>query len=349
MSNVFDEKTEPAPPQSPKPSPTRGSAAISRNAQFRMIALVVILVIGGLILWLALRGNGSNNSAKGLRSVKAATPTQINALASSLGHPIFWLGPISGYTYELSRFSNGNVEIRYLPPGVPVGSKAEYPSVGTYPFTNASAAIDRVARKNGEVAFSIPNDGRAVFAKNRSTNVYAAYPGLDYQTEIFDPTPGAARSLAARKLAALGNPADFTFGPRAMTLPQIQVLSRGLKHPLYWVGPKTGYTYEVRQMSGGRVAIRYLPKGAPIGSSTKYLAIGTYPAQGAFGEITSLSKKSGETSINLPGGGLAVFKSTDPGDIHLAYPGSDVQIEVFDLSPAVARNLVSSGRVTSIG
>ena len=38
-----------------------------------------------------------------------------------------------------------------------------------------------------------------------------------------------------------------------------------------------------------------------------------------------------------------------PKSIHLAYPGSDYQVEVFDPSAAAARALVSSGQVEPIG
>ena len=38
--------------------------------------------------------------------------------------------------------------------------------------------------------------GVAVFPEAPGTkNVYVAYPGVDYQVEVFDPVPGAARRL----------------------------------------------------------------------------------------------------------------------------------------------------------
>jgi hypothetical protein len=230
---MFDETTEPTPPQSPKPSPPGGTGAVPRNAQFRIGALVAILVVLGIILWLALRG-GSSKPSNGALSQKAATPTQIQSLAAQVGHPIFWLGPKSGYTYELSRFANGNIEIRYLPPGASVGSKTPYLSVGTYPFTNALAGIQRVAGQRGSVASTLSDGGQAVYSKNRRTNVYAAYPGLDYQAEVYDPTPGAASSLVDHgKLAAVGDfAASLPFSARAMTLDDLRGLSSRLGHPM---------------------------------------------------------------------------------------------------------------------
>jgi hypothetical protein len=39
--------------------------------------------------------------------------------------------------------------------------------------------------------------------------------------------------------------------------------------------------------------------------------------------------KTGERA-SAPGGGLAVYNIDAPNSVYVAYPGSDVQIEVFD-------------------
>ncbi len=53
--------------------------------------------------------------------------------------------------------------------------------------------------------------------------------------------------------------------------------------------------------------------------------------------------------IKLEDGGLAVIDKSYPKSIHLAYPGSDFQVEVFHPSADQVRRLVSSGRVSTIG
>ena len=50
------------------------------------------------------------------------------------------------------------------------------------------------------------------------------------------------------------------------------------------------------------------------------------------------------TTINI-----AVVNKGYPQSIHLAYPGSDYQVEVFDPSAAKARAIVSTGQVKAIG
>jgi hypothetical protein len=54
-------------------------------------------------------------------------------------------------------------------------------------------------------------------------------------------------------------------------------------------------------------------------------------------------------TINLSHGGRGVIAKNNPNHIHLAYPGSDLQIEVFDPSAAQARQIALSGRLTPIG
>ena len=65
--------------------------------------------------------------------------------------------------------------------------------------------------------------------------------------------------------------------------------------------------------------------------------------------LKSLAKASGESSFDAPRGAIAVYSKSRPTNIYLAYPGSDVQIEVYDPSPAQARSLVASGRVVPVG
>ena len=83
---------------------------------FRISALIVILLASALIVWLILRDDGGSSSNTSAPAV-AASAAQIKALPTSLGHPVFWLGPKAGTTYELVQASNGSVFVRYLPPG----------------------------------------------------------------------------------------------------------------------------------------------------------------------------------------------------------------------------------------
>jgi hypothetical protein len=139
-------------------------------------------------------------------------------------------------------------------------------------------------------------------------------------------------------------------GPMAATPAALSALADEAGHPIYWVGPQQNRTYELTRTSSGRIFIRYLPPGVKVGNrSARYTIVGTYPVENALEILQRLSTQPGEKSVPAPGGGLAVYSMTSPGNVYVAYPGSDVQIEVFDPSAKRALRLVTSGRVAPVG
>ena len=139
-------------------------------------------------------------------------------------------------------------------------------------------------------------------------------------------------------------------GPVAATPARLRALADEVGHPVYWVGPRQNRTYELTRTSSGRIFIRYLPPSAKVGTrSARYTIVGTYPVEGALEVLQRLSTQPGEKSTPAPGGGLAVYSTSSPNNVYLAYPGTDVQIEVFDPSPKRALRLVTSGRVAPVG
>jgi hypothetical protein len=321
-----------------------------RSQRFRAGAVILLAVVGGLVLWLALRGdNGSSNS----RNASAVTEADLRSLAASLKQPIFWVGPREGYTYELVRLQNGTINVRYLPSGVDVGTEKPYLSIATYPFQNAYDALKNIKSKDA-VFVRIPKRGIAEYSKTYPQSVHAAYPGVDYQVEVYDPTPGTATGLlVSGELAYLGplTPKTAAAAPKpTATSPRaLASLAKSLGHPIYWVGAKQNYTYELTQTPSGKVFIRYLPPGVKIGAPKPYLSVGTYPVSGAFAVTKDVAKNENTQQMDVPGGGFAVYDKGYPQSIHLAFPKSDFQIEVYDPSAARARTLVSSGRVRAIG
>jgi hypothetical protein len=334
------------PPQArERPIPEPGAAPQRQNARFRAGAAIALAVIVGLIVWLALRDTGSSSTST---NAKAVSVTDIRTLAASVAHPVFWVGPKSGYTYEVTQTSNGSIYIRYLPPGEKVGAKKPYLTVATYPFAGAYEAIRKVTKQKGITPIKLAHGGLGEVAAKSPQSVHVAYPGVDYQVEVYDPTPGTATGLVATgKLAAFGSLKPPK--PRAASPTQLKALAASLGHPIYWIGRKRGYTYELVRTSQAQVYIRYLPPGVGVGASGQYLTVATYPFPGAFDAILKLAQQQHARTLTLSHGGRAVIDPANPKSIHLAYPGSDVEIEVFDPSPARARQIVSSARITTVG
>jgi hypothetical protein len=329
--------------------PRQGSRR--RVRRFRVGALIVIAVAAGVVLWLVVRDKGGSSTSSS--NATAVSVAQIQALAASVGHPVFWVGPKAGSTYELTRTSNGSIFIRYLPTGVEIGAKAPSLTVATYPFPGAFAAIQAVAKQSGSTPITLAGNGLAEVSTRDPKSVHAAYPGVDYQVEVFDPTPGAARALVAagrlNVFGSLNGGSTSAAKPTRVSLAGLRSLATSVGHPVYWTGPKKGYTYELTQTASGQVYVRYLPPGTKVGASAQYLTVATYPFPKAFEAIQALATQTNAVALNLADGGLAVVDTRAPTSIHLAYPGSDYQVEVFDPSPAQVRQVVSSNQVKTIG
>ena len=138
-------------------------------------------------------------------------------------------------------------------------------------------------------------------------------------------------------------------GPEATSADKLRALSVELGHPIYWAGPLPNRTYELTRTSDNRIFIRYLPKGVPVGiRQAAFTIVGTYPVPNAYKVLQGLAKKPGESTFSAPVGGFAVYSTAQPSNVYLAYPGSNVQIEVYDPSPQRARRLITSGQVAAV-
>jgi hypothetical protein len=331
----------------PQPTSTE-----TRSRRFRIGALVVLALAAGLILWLVLRDDGGSSESS---TAQAVTAEDLRELAQSVEHPVHWLGERDDYTLEMNRNASGSIFIRYLPSDVEPGADKPYLTVATYPFPGALQALRKVARERGASAIPVAGKGIAVPAKGYPQSVHIAYPGVDYQIEVYDPTPGSAlAAVTSGQLEHLG-PLEGSSAeaapkvvPAAASRADLTALASSIGHPVYWAGPRQGFTYEVTQDPSGRVYIRYLPPGTTVGSPKPQLTVATYPFPGALAAIKAVAKNDSST-IKLPGGGMAIVDSSYPKSIHLAYPDSEYQVEVFAPTAAAARRAVASGQVAALG
>jgi hypothetical protein len=131
----------------------------------------------------------------------------------------------------------------------------------------------------------------------------------------------------------------------AATVSTLRGLPAQLGHPVFWAGPRGGYTYELTQVNGN-VFVRYLPSGTPVGDRRpNYLTVGTYPRSRSYTVLRRQATRSGSRSQAIARNGIAVWSTSRPQSVYVAYPGSDVQIEVYDPSAARARHLATSGGI----
>ena len=160
-------------------------------------------------------------------------------------------------------------------------------------------------------------------------------------------------STANTSTTPAAKPGKTTRAPRetvkAASLQTLRALARASGHPIYWAGPQPKVKYEVTQVTDGRIYIRYLPKGVPIGDRrAAYLIVATYPVKNAYKAVSIAAKESGAVTFRTARGGLAVYNQSASTNIYFAYPGSKFQVEVFDPNPSRARQLVRTGAVRPI-
>jgi hypothetical protein len=159
---------------------------------------VAVLLAAALVGWLLLRHEGPSTPAKVGAGPALVSPAQLERAAATLGSPIYWAGPRAGYSYELTATESGRVYVRYLPRGVAAGDpRAGFLTVGTYPGDHAYADLKRAAAGKGVNSKRLPGGGLLVVPARLPKSVYLAFPGTDYQVEVYDPTAGNARLLAS--------------------------------------------------------------------------------------------------------------------------------------------------------
>jgi hypothetical protein len=184
----------------PMPENEIGNALESRRAPHLHLQLSVlagaVALAAVVVVWLLLR-NGDQTTIPAPNSGPAlVSQAQLERLAASVDHPVYWAGPKDGFSYELTRASQGRIFVRYLPRGVAAGDRRpDFLTVGTYSQTKAFTDLKRAAKRTGSVSTTIDNGGLVVFNSNHPTSVYFAYPDAKYQVEVFAPSGETARSL----------------------------------------------------------------------------------------------------------------------------------------------------------
>ena len=123
---------------------------------------------------------------------------------------------------------------------------------------------------------------------------------------------------------------------RRLTPERLRDLSVEDGQPIYWLGPQAGPHLRA-DADLGRQDLRALPaEGRAVGSGqAEFTLVGTYPVDDAYGVLKSCEEVGRE--LVLRAAGARRLQQRRPTNVYLAYPGSDVQIEVFDPSAEQAR------------
>jgi len=117
---------------------------------------------------------------------------------------------------------------------------------------------------------------------------------------------------------------------------------------VYWAGDLPGRRLELSE-ANRNVWVRYLTGDAVVGDGRPaFTTIGTYPFNSSLREVRRRSKAKGMDSRPAPDGGLATWSIKRPNSVYLAFPDSNVLIEVYDPDAERARQFAISGDVGPI-
>lgn len=187
--------------ETPKPggakAPGGGGVDVKK---VRLGVLAALAVAGIVVLAIVLLGGDSGDesttAAEEESQVAALSEAELLAEASGLGSPIYWVGPREDTeSYELTTSEEGRTYIRYLTGDAEAGDeRADFISVGTYPFPDAKAGLQRSAA-SGEGRLE-QGKGYDLLVPASGDNVYVVFDDQpDLQVEVFSPQPGEAEQL----------------------------------------------------------------------------------------------------------------------------------------------------------
>lgn len=137
-------------------------------------------------------------------------------------------------------------------------------------------------------------------------------------------------------------------GPIGLSAAGLKAFAKNtLKHPVYWAGAAKGDVYELTRTSNGNAYVRYLPPGVKVGDPRHdWLIVVTYPFPSALPRLTAVANGRG---VHLPGGAFALPDAGYPKSVHMAFPGVNYEIEVYNPSPKVALSVATSGHIRPVG
>ena len=122
---------------------------------------------------------------------------ELRTLISENGIVAYWTGPVQGATYSINTVTPGQVFVRYILEGMECGStESKFRVIATYAEVDAFNSTQQAGNQAEGVSLANPDGSVVYFNKNAPSNVYLAYPGIDYQIEIYDPDPKTAVTLA---------------------------------------------------------------------------------------------------------------------------------------------------------
>jgi hypothetical protein len=136
--------------------------------------------------------------------------------------------------------------------------------------------------------------------------------------------------------------------PEIVSVATLRKAAAAQHTPVYWAGLTKGSELELSQPSADRTYVRYLPSGVEAGDPQPFLTVGSYRFEDPTAALRSRGGEPSGVLATAPGGGVVYFERSNPKSVYLAYPGTEVEIEVFAPDFKEALQLVTDGRIVPV-
>jgi hypothetical protein len=191
-----------------KPAATAVDApAVKKNGvgKTAILMIFVALISSGLTYTLTNSASSTSDPAattttltEAISGKVALTEAELITAVKELGADVYWAGPVKGAKYTLAVPVDGQAYVRYLPEGQGIDdTKPNYVVIATYTTTDAFTATQAAGNTSNGVSFISASGAAIYYSKDTPTNVYVAYPNLNFQVEIFNPIAATALEIAS--------------------------------------------------------------------------------------------------------------------------------------------------------
>jgi hypothetical protein len=165
------------------------------------VLAIATMIAAAIVAWLLVTNHAAAKPVNVAVEPVLVSAEQLASESKSLGRPIYWAGPRSNWSYELTVTDSGRVYVRYLPRGASAGDpRSNFLTVGTYPGVDAYPNLKKVSTGPAVHSNLLHDGGLIVAPKRLPKSVYLAYRDAAYQVEVYDAAAGAARRLALNGL-----------------------------------------------------------------------------------------------------------------------------------------------------
>lgn len=215
QSSIQSDSAESTPKAAPKPSSRRKAVDVpvpeptkKKLAQNSKTALLMLgAFIAGSVITFSFTASSNTTSVaptstftEVIAGKVALSESELIDAVKKLGVDVYWAGPVKGAKYTLAVPADGQAYVRYLPNGQGLtDTKPNYVVIATYTTTNAFSATQAAGNQSNGVTFVNVEGAAVYYNKDTPTNVYVAYPNLNYQIEVFDPIAATALDIASKQ------------------------------------------------------------------------------------------------------------------------------------------------------